>query len=264
MNSYEIKMVKILTDLVDNNGVIGIKTSFEDEGATFNEVIRLKEICNQANIKLNLKIGGPEAIRDIKDSIIIGVKGLVAPMVESSFGLKKFIGAVEKHVDPSIIPTLNLAMNVETKTTIDNLDEMLEIDDLKKLYAITIGRVDLSSSLGLERNQINNEQMLKIIKDAYKKIKSKRMKTNMGGGISVEAFEFIQDLYSDGLLDNVETRYVMFDVPKLLKNYKDALHKAQEFEYTWLTNKKILNTAMAEVDDQRIQMIEERIRKSQG
>jgi len=49
-----------------------------------------------------------------------------------------------------------------------------------------------------------------------------------------------------------------------LKNYKDALHKAQEFEYTWLTNKKILNTAMAEVDDQRIQMIEERIRKSQG
>ena len=72
MNSYEIKMVNILTDLVDNNGVIGIKTSFEDEGATFNEVIRLKEICNQTNTKLNLKIGGPEAIRDIKDSTIIG------------------------------------------------------------------------------------------------------------------------------------------------------------------------------------------------
>ena len=30
MNSYEIKMVSILSDLVDNNGVIGIKTSFED------------------------------------------------------------------------------------------------------------------------------------------------------------------------------------------------------------------------------------------
>ena len=264
MNNHEIKMVEILSVLTDNFGAIGLKTSFEDEGATFNEVIRLKEICNQTKTKLNLKIGGPEAIRDIKDSTIIGVKGLVAPMVESDFGLKKFIYAVEKYVDSSIVPALNLAINVETKTTINNLDEILETDEVKKLYAITIGRVDLSSSLGLERNQINNEQMLKIIKDAYKKIKSKRMKTNMGGGISVEAFEFIQDLYSDGLLDNVETRYVMFDVPKLLKNYKDALHKAQEFEYTWLTNKKILNTAMAEVDDQRIQMIEERIRKSQG
>ena len=264
MNSYEIKMVKILIDLVDNNGVIGIKTSFEDEGATFNEVIRLKEICNQANTKLNLKIGGPEAIRDIKDSTIIGVKGLVAPMVESSFGLKKFIGAVEKHVDPSIIPTLNLAMNVETKTTIDNLDEMLEIDDLKKLYAITIGRFDLSSSLGLKRDQINNEKMFEIIKDAFKKIKLKRMKTNMGGGISVEAFDNIRNLSSEGLLDYVETRYVMFDVPKLLKSYKEALLKAQEFECTWLTNKKVLNTALANVDNQRISMIEDRIRDSQG
>ena len=47
MNSYEVNMVSILTDLVDNYGAIGIKTSFEDEGATFNEVIRIKEICNQ-------------------------------------------------------------------------------------------------------------------------------------------------------------------------------------------------------------------------
>ena len=72
--------------------------------------------------------------------------------------------------------------------------------------------------------------MFKIIKDAFKKIKSKRIKTNMAAVISVEAFEFIQDLYSDGLLDNVETRYVMFDVPKLLKSYKKTLLKAQEFE----------------------------------
>ena len=264
MNSYEIKMVNILTDLVDNNGVIGIKTSFEDEGATFNEVIRLKEICNQANTKLNLKIGGPEAIRDIIDSTIIGVKGLVAPMVESDFGVKKFIDAVEKHVDPSIVSALNLAINVETKTTINNLGEILSIDEVKKLYAITIGRFDLSSSLGLKRDQINNKQMFKIVQDAYKQIKTKGIKTNMGGGISIEAIDFIKKLSSDGLLDYVETRYVMFDVPKLLKNYEQGLLKAQEFEYTWLNNKKVLNTALADVDNQRISMIEDRIRDSQG
>tara|TARA_B100000315_G_C14203148_1_gene418547 strand:- start:194 stop:619 length:426 start_codon:yes stop_codon:yes gene_type:complete len=141
---------------------------------------------------------------------------------------------------------------------------MLEIDDLKKLYAITIGRFDLSSSLGLKRDQINNEKMFEIIKDAFKKIKLKRMKTNMGGGISVEAFDNIRNLSSEGLLDYVETRYVMFDVPKLLKSYKEALLKAQEFECTWLTNKKVLNTALANVDNQRISMIEDRIRDSQG
>ena len=156
MNAYEIKMANLLSDLVDNHGVIGIKTSFEDEGATFNEVIRIKEICNQTNTKLNIKIGGPEAIRDIKDAIIIGSKGLVAPMVESDFGAKKFIDAVEKYIDPSIVPILNLAINIETITSIENLDKILQLVEIKKLYAITIGRVDLSSSLGLEREQINN------------------------------------------------------------------------------------------------------------
>ena len=62
MNSYETKMSRILFDLVDKHGVVGIKTSFEDEGATFNEVLRLKEVCNQGGTKINLKIGGPEAV----------------------------------------------------------------------------------------------------------------------------------------------------------------------------------------------------------
>ena len=185
-------------------------------------------------------------------------------MVESAFGLRKFINTIEKYVDPSIVSTLNLAINVETKTTIDNLVEILEVDKLNKLYAITIGRFDLASSLELERNQINNAKMFEIIQDAFEKIKSKRMKTNMGGGIAVEAYDFIKSLSSDGLLDNVETRYVMFDVPKLLKSCDEALLKAQEFECTWLTNKKVLNSALADVDNERIEMIENRIKHSRG
>ena len=47
MNTREFKCTKILTDLIENEGLVGIKTSFEDEGASFNETIRLKEICKQ-------------------------------------------------------------------------------------------------------------------------------------------------------------------------------------------------------------------------
>jgi hypothetical protein len=92
--------------------LIGIKTSFEDEGALFNETIRLKEICNQAKTKLTLKIGGPEAIRDIKDALIIGVKGLVAPMVESEFGLKKFIQSAQSHIPSDVLSSLHLSVLV--------------------------------------------------------------------------------------------------------------------------------------------------------
>jgi hypothetical protein len=76
--------------------------------------MRLKEICNQADTKLTLKIGGPEAVRDMMDSSIIGVKGLVGPMVESAFGLKKYITAINNNIPESIIPSLNLYINVET------------------------------------------------------------------------------------------------------------------------------------------------------
>jgi hypothetical protein len=54
MNNREFKCSKILTDLVENYGLVGLKTSFEDEGASFNEVLRLKVICNQSKIKVTL------------------------------------------------------------------------------------------------------------------------------------------------------------------------------------------------------------------
>jgi hypothetical protein len=36
MNNREFKCVDILTNMIENDGLIGIKTSFEDEGALFN------------------------------------------------------------------------------------------------------------------------------------------------------------------------------------------------------------------------------------
>ena len=97
MNKLELSNVSILKDIVEHNGVIGIKTSFEDEGASFNEVLRLKELCNQAGTKLLLKISGAEAKRDLADSIVIGVKGIVAPMIESPFALEKYIEFIGKY-----------------------------------------------------------------------------------------------------------------------------------------------------------------------
>jgi len=262
MNTREFEMAQILTELIENYGAIGLKTSFEDEGATFNEVIRLKEICNQSKAKINLKIGGPEAVRDMNDSTIIGVKGLVAPMVESKFGLEKFINAINIHIDKSIIPTLNLAINIETKTSIDNLSEILDSKSASELYAVTIGRADLSLSLDIPRAKINDEEMFQITRLAFKKIKCMGLSTTLGGGISIESYNFIKRLHDEGLIDNVETRYVMFDSTKLLKNFKKSLLKAQKFEYIWLNNKRTLNSNLADIDIDRINMIKNRISDS--
>lgn len=262
MNTREFKCVTILTDLIENEGLVGIKTSFEDEGALFNETVRLKEICNQAKTKLTLKIGGPEAIRDIKDSLIIGVKGLVAPMVESAFGLKKFIQSAKTYISEDTLPSIQLNINVETITAISNVQKMLDLSEATDLYGVTVGRVDLVSSMGKDRNYVNSDEVYSIVRDVFVKVKERGLKLCLGGAVSIESLSFLKRLHSDGLLDKFETRYAIYDPSIALKNLSRALSKGQVFEYEWLQCKHEYYSSLANQDIKRIQMIQDRINQS--
>jgi hypothetical protein len=241
---------------------VGIKTSFEDEGALFNETIRLKEICNQAKTKITLKIGGPEAIRDLKDSTVIGVKGLVAPMVESEFGVKKFIQATKSHIPEDTLSSIQLNINIETITAVNNTNKMLEVEEAHELYGVTVGRVDLVSSMGKDRTYVNSDEIYKMTKNVFTKVKEKGLKACLGGAVSTDSLNFLKKLHSEGLLDKFETRYAMFDPSITLKNLSRALSKAQMFEYEWLMCKHELYTSMANQDIKRIQIIQDRINQS--
>jgi len=262
MNTREFKCVKILTDLIENEGLIGIKTSFEDEGALFNETVRLKEVCNQAKTKITLKIGGPEAIRDLKDASIIGVKGIVAPMVESEFGLKKFIQATQTYIPKDIRSSLQLNVNIETVTAVENAIKMLDTSEAEDLYGVTVGRVDLVSSMGNDRAYVNSEEVYKMAKTVFIKAKEKGLKACLGGAVSIDSLEFLKKLHSEGLLDKFETRYAIFDPSVSLKNLSRALSKAQMFEYEWLKSKNEYYITLANQDIKRIQMIQDRINQS--
>ena len=264
MNNREFECVRILTDLVENYGLVGVKTSFEDEGASFNEVLRLKEICNQAKTKVTLKVGGPEAIRDIKDSMIIGVKGLVAPMVESEFGLHKFIGAVNANLPSEVVSSLQLNVNIETITAVSNIDKILSSKQAEALYGVTVGRVDLVSSMGLDRNAVNSEEVYNISHDVFEKTKKLGAKACVGGAVSIDSLDFLKKLHSEKLLDKFETRYAIYDPSIALKNLSRALSKGQIFEYEWLQCKHEYYTSLANQDIKRIQMIQDRINQSIG
>lgn len=262
MKTREFKCVKILTDLIENDGLIGIKTSFEDEGALFEETVRLKEICNQAKTKVTLKIGGPEAIRDIKDSATIGVKGLVAPMVESAFGLKKYIQAVNNNLPADVVQSLQLNVNLETISAVKNVNSVLGIQEANSLYGVTVGRVDLVSSMGKDRSYVNSDEILGLTKDVFLKAKELGLKACLGGAVSTDSFSFLKKLHSEGLLDKFETRYAIYDPSIALKNLARALSKGQMFEYEWLMVKHEHYTNYANQDIKRIKMIQERINQS--
>lgn len=262
MNNREYKCSEILSDLMENDGLVGVKTSFEDEGALFNETIRLKEVCNLGKTKITLKIGGPEAIRDIKDSMIIGVKGIVAPMIESSFGLKKFIQAVNMYVPEDVLSSLELYVNLETISAISCAEQILNSSEAENLCGVTVGRVDLVSSMNEDRSFVNSDEIYNMVKNVFIKVKEKGLKACLGGAVSIESFDFLKKLHADGLLDKFETRYAMFNPEITLKNLSRALSKAQMFEYEWLKAKHEYYMLQGNQDIKRIQMIQDRINKS--
>lgn len=262
MNTREFKCVDLLKDLIENNGLIGIKTSFEDEGATFDETVRLKEVCNQAGTKLTLKIAGPEAIRDIRDALIIGIKGMIAPMVESPFALKKFIQATKTYIPQDSWNTIQIGINIETKTAVNNIIPILSTPESDSLYSITVGRVDLVSSMDKNRDYVNSSEIYEIVKTVFSEAKTKNLKLCVGGAISIDSLEFLKKLHTEGFLDKFETRYAIYDPSIALKNLSKSLSKGQMFEYEWLKCKHEYYTNLANQDIKRIQMIQDRINQS--
>ena len=86
----EQKLIDQLDLLKKEFGLCAIKAEFEAEGASFRDLVRLRRWIARQNIALHLKIEGVEAVRDVKDALDLGVDGLIAPMVESPFGITKF------------------------------------------------------------------------------------------------------------------------------------------------------------------------------
>jgi len=261
MNSMEKRMVELLVELKENYNVSGVKAEFEAEGTRMEEAMRLKEVSLKAGLGLNLKIGGCEAIKDMFDAISLGVDRVIAPMVETAYALKKYISAVNIAFSNGQREDTKFLINLETITAFNNFDEMLALPEIKTLSGIVIGRVDLSGSLGLTREDVNSDHILDISLKIAEKAKSAGLEVVIGGGVSVHSLPFFQ-AFPEGYLNRFETRKVVFKCPEAIHNPQEAFLKAVEFEILWLKNKKNYYGAIHREDDVRLEMMEERYRKS--
>lgn len=259
MTTLEVKMVELLEDLRDKHGVIAVKAEFEAEASRIHEVMRLKDVASRAKLDLVLKIGGAEAITDKFEAQHIGTSLLIAPMIESQYALRKYLQAVEKYFPEELRQRMHFGFNVETKQAYDNFPEMLKEEKINLVDTITLGRVDLCGSMGIDRYQINCDEVYKIAEDIFTQAKKKGFKATMGGGIGPEAAPFIKKLVKKGLLDRFETRKIVFTVPAGLNKIKDAIVKANKFEILWLENKKNYYERIYHEDDARIKMLKSRI-----
>src|SRR5574344_1085241 len=95
MNNLEKKMEETIIDWKENHQGKGVPAEFEAEGTRLEEALRLKEVVTRAGLDLTIKIGGCEAIKDMYDARTIGVNTIVAPMIETSYAMKKYVNATK-------------------------------------------------------------------------------------------------------------------------------------------------------------------------
>ena len=260
MNALERQMVLVLKDLKENYDVIEIKAEFEAEASRMIELLRLKDVTSSVGLPIVLKIGGVEAITDIYNCLNIGVGGIVAPMAETPYAMSKFVNAIAQFVPEDERADIEFAVNIETITAYKNIDEILNVNGIDLLSSITIGRVDFTSSMGLDRSSVNSKEMLEMCKDIFEKAKAKGFKTALGGAISVEAIPFLKPLNDANLINKFETRKVVFKNTALTKNIEEGILKSIEFELLWLRNKKRYYSRAGTEDDVTIEMLEKRLR----
>ena len=260
MNRVQLNMLDILKRLHDEHDIIGVKAEFEAEGSRINELVQLNEIVCRAQTHLFIKIGGCEAVTDLDSCRMLGVKGVIAPMIESSFAMKKFFGAAQKAYNDELI-NLECLINIETVTAHSNLDAILQAGK-GFLKGISIGRVDLSASMGLTRADINSDAVFSAVKDNAERAKAEGMLVNFGGGISFDAVPFIQKLYP--LNDRFETRKIIFRGGNDETKLKAGILLAMEFETLYLENKCAYYDRMAGEDRQRLIMLRERLEKAKS
>ncbi|HEY6007145.1 MAG TPA: aldolase/citrate lyase family protein [Geobacteraceae bacterium] len=261
MNNLEKRMVEALKDLKENHHVTGVKAEFEAEGTRMEEALRLKDVVSKAGLDLTVKVGGCEALLDMYNARVLGVVHLVGPMVETPYALKKFLGAVKLAYPPEERDQVDFLVNIETIDACRNFERMLELPEIEELDGVVLGRVDLTGSMGKDRNYVNSPEILEIARNLFEKARAKGMECVVGGGVSKETVPFIQQLPA-GYVDRYETRKVIFKCPEALSDgYDKGILKAVGFELMWLKNKRDYYQMIYEEDMHRIQMLEGRYKR---
>ena len=259
MNNREKRMLEILKELSDTANVVGVKAEFEAEGTRIDELLRLVEITRKANLKIALKIGGCEAVRDLLEAKQIGVDFLVAPMIETPYALSKYVAAIKKTFMSDELSDTSFYLNLETTTGFTNSESMFELArNSGVISGCVFGRVDYVGSLNLTRDDVNSGQITADILKIAESLKQRSMDLVVGGAISPESLPSLNAVRKIHLT-KFETRKIIFSGECLeSEDMKKPLLLAVEFELLWLLNKQSYYSIISHEDDQRIKMLNDR------
>jgi hypothetical protein len=260
VNSTEKKMLEILKSARDY-GVVSVKAEFEAEGTRNDEFLRLLELARRADLKVALKIGGCEGIRDLIEARNFGVDYIIAPMVETPYALSKYVAAKDKIYPAEEQTDMRFLFNLETITGFENLTGLAQ-EGQKGNTGFVFGRVDFAGSIGKGREIVNTPEMMDKVEQVAEVSAARNLELVVGGGVNPDSIEPLRRVRKIRL-DRFETRKIIFDGGCLEGgDVERGMELAIEFELLWLKNKRDFYKAIAAEDESRIAMMEARQQSS--
>lgn len=234
--------------MLDFSRISSLKGEFEAEALPRDTLAAEVIFAARHGVGYLVKIGGCEAKADIRFLQQIGVREIVAPMIESGFAMQKYMqmlpeGAFE-----------HVGVTVETRNAVERIEELLDAGT--KLTEVTVGRSDLTASFGGQG--VECAETIEMVKHVARAATKRGLPTTMGGTISTATRALLdEDAELRGLVAAVETRKCVMATERFLE--EGALADAFAVENALLEMQSRYHGAIAAAANDRLVQIRARM-----
>jgi len=187
MKNLKNEMIQILKGLKKTHGVTAIKASFETEDIQLFEQLRIVELAAAAGVGIVVKLGGSEALTDIRLARMLGATAVLGPMIESKFALEKYLELCGRTFAAD--EKVKYLINIETGAGCSRIEEITSAYNVDMLDTVVLGRTDLSNSI--KADDVNAPEVLALARELFGKLKPRSIRCLVGGGITAKAVPFV-------------------------------------------------------------------------
>ena len=173
--------------------------------------------------------------------------------------LSKYVAAKNQVYTADEQQDTEFLFNVETITAFGHRQELADVAvERGGVQGMVFGRVDFSGSIGLNRDSINDDQVMNDVVATAEVCRAAGLQLVVGGGVSKESIQCLRRV-REVELTRFETRKVVFAGESIQKrDIETGLLSAVHFEMLWLINKRDYYGSIEREDAKRIDMLEAR------